>query len=107
MGVVEHHDQFGALGDSEQDRHFWMGMENGVHLRTRLVDLRMNMEFSGGHRTGRTIENLAIEVEGEDDDGRVKGRHRGTGIGRPRFWDRASYFNMERDLAKAIDALDT
>ena len=43
-----------------------MGMENGVHLRTRLVDLRMNMEFSAGHLTGRTIENLAIEAEGED-----------------------------------------
>jgi len=42
-----------------------MGTENGVHLRTRLVDLRMNMEFSGGHRTGRTIENLAIEAGGE------------------------------------------
>ncbi|WP_419715348.1 CpaF family protein [Henriciella marina] len=50
---------------------------------------------------------MKFEVEGEDDDGRVTGRHRGTGIGRPRFWDRASYFNMERDLAKAIDALDT
>ncbi|WP_051076828.1 CpaF family protein [Henriciella marina] len=50
---------------------------------------------------------LKYEVEGEDEDGRVKGRHRGTGIGRPRFWERASYYNMERDLAKAIDALDT
>ena len=50
---------------------------------------------------------MKFEVEGEDEDGRVKGRHRGTGIGRPRFWERASYFNMERDLAKAIDALDT
>ena len=50
---------------------------------------------------------LKFEVEGEDENGRVKGRHRGTGIGRPRFWERAAYYNMERDLAKAIDALDT
>lgn len=50
---------------------------------------------------------MKYEIEGEDEDGKVKGRHRGTGIGRPRFWDRASYFNLERDLAKALDALDT
>lgn len=50
---------------------------------------------------------LKFEIEGEDDDGRVKGKHRGTGIGRPRFWERASYYNMERDLAKALDALDS
>ena len=50
---------------------------------------------------------LKFEVEGEDENGRVKGRHRGTGIGRPRFWERAAYYNMERDLAKAIDALET
>lgn len=50
---------------------------------------------------------LKFEIDGEDENGRVLGKHRGTGIGRPRFWERASYYNMERDLAKAIDALDT
>ncbi|WP_300375636.1 ATPase, T2SS/T4P/T4SS family [Henriciella sp.] len=49
---------------------------------------------------------LKFEMDGEDEDGKVSGRHRGTGIGRPRFWERASYFNLERDLASAIDALD-
>jgi len=29
----------------------------------------------------------------------------GTGIVRPRFWDRASYFGMERELAEALDQL--
>ena len=50
---------------------------------------------------------LKFEIEGEDEDGKVKGKHRGTGIGRPRFWERAAYYNMERDLAKALDALDS
>ncbi|WP_396273015.1 CpaF family protein [Hyphomonas sp.] len=49
---------------------------------------------------------LKYEIEGEDDDGRIIGRHRGMGIGRPRFWERAAYYNMERELAGALDALN-
>ncbi len=48
---------------------------------------------------------MKYEIEGEDANGKLKGTHRGTGIGRPRFWERAQYFNMERDLAAALDAL--
>lgn len=49
---------------------------------------------------------LKYEMEGEDENGKLKGRHRGTGIGRPRFWERAQYYNLEKDLATALDALD-
>ncbi|MEL6727726.1 MAG: ATPase, T2SS/T4P/T4SS family [Pseudomonadota bacterium] len=49
---------------------------------------------------------LKYEIEGEDDDGKIIGRHRGTGIGRPKFWERAQYYNLERDLATALDELD-
>ena len=35
-----------------------------------------------------------------------EGRHRSTGIGRPRFWERARYYGEEQRLAAAIDALD-
>lgn len=58
---------------------------------------------------GETIvlqDLLKYEIEGEDDDGRIIGRHRGMGIGRPRFWERAAYYNMERELAGALDALN-
>ena len=48
---------------------------------------------------------LKYEIDGEDESGRITGQHRGTGIGRPRFWDRASYFNLERELATALDEL--
>jgi pilus assembly protein CpaF len=41
---------------------------------------------------------------GEDAQGRIIGRHRSTGIGRPRFWDRARYYNEEDRLAAALDA---
>jgi pilus assembly protein CpaF len=49
---------------------------------------------------------LKYEIEGESDDGKIVGRHRGTGIGRPKFWERAQYYNLERDLATALDELD-
>ena len=49
---------------------------------------------------------LKYEIDGEDDKGKIKGAHRGTGIGRPRFWERASYYGLERDLARALDSLD-
>ncbi len=53
-----------------------------------------------------TQDVMRFEIDGEDKDGRLKGTHRGTGIGRPRFWERAKYFNMEGDLGRALDALE-
>lgn len=49
---------------------------------------------------------LKFEIDGEDDNGKIVGKHKGTGVGRPRFWERAQYYNLERDLATALDALD-
>ena len=51
-----------------------------------------------------TQDLFIYEFLGEDAQGRLKGRHRSTGIGRPRFWDRARYFGEEQRLAAAIDA---
>ena len=48
---------------------------------------------------------LKFEMDGEDENGKIIGAHRGTGVGRPRFWERASYYNLERELAAALDAL--
>ena len=49
---------------------------------------------------------LKYEITGEDENGKIIGAHKGTGIGRPRFWERAQYYNLEHDLAKALDELD-
>lgn len=49
---------------------------------------------------------LTYEIDGEDADGKIMGKHRGTGIGRPRFWERARYYNLEHDLATALDNLE-
>jgi len=51
-----------------------------------------------------TQDIFVYEILGEDANGRVVGRHRSTGIGRPAFWDRARYFNQEKRLAAALDA---
>ena len=53
------------------------------------------------------LQDLFIyEIEGEDANGRLIGRHRSTGIGRPAFWDRARYFGEEKRLAAALDAAE-
>jgi pilus assembly protein CpaF len=51
-----------------------------------------------------TQDLLTYQIDGEDEAGRIKGRHVGTGIARPAFWDRARYFGLERELAEALDA---
>ena len=51
-----------------------------------------------------TQDLLTYEIDGEDEHGRIKGRHAGTGIARPSFWDRARYFGLDRELAEALDA---
>ncbi|WP_373279287.1 MULTISPECIES: CpaF family protein [Aurantimonas] len=52
-----------------------------------------------------TTQDLFVyDMTGEDAQGRIIGRHRSTGIGRPAFWDRARYYNEEQRLAAALDA---
>jgi pilus assembly protein CpaF len=53
-----------------------------------------------------TQDLFLYEMLGEDANGKLLGRHRSTGIGRPRFWDRARYFGDEQRLAAALDAAD-
>ena len=52
-----------------------------------------------------TQDLLNYEISGEDETGRLKGKHIGTGIVRPNFWERARYYNLERELAEALDAV--
>jgi len=53
-----------------------------------------------------TQDLFLYDIVGEDANGKLIGRHRSTGIGRPRFWDRARYFGEEKRLAAALDASD-
>ena len=53
-----------------------------------------------------TQDLFVYDLIGEDANGMLIGRHRSTGIGRPRFWDRARYFGEEKRLAAALDAAE-
>lgn len=53
-----------------------------------------------------TQDLFVYDILGEDAQGKLKGRHRSTGVGRPRFWDRARYYGEETRLAAALDASD-
>jgi pilus assembly protein CpaF len=51
-----------------------------------------------------TQDLFLYDLLGEDERGNLVGVHRSTGIGRPRFWERARYFGEEKRLATALDA---
>ncbi len=51
-----------------------------------------------------TQDLIVYEVTGEDDNGKLIGKHKSTGIARPAFWDRAKYYGKEEELAAALDA---
>ena len=53
-----------------------------------------------------TQDLFVYDITGEDANGKIVGRHRSTGIARPRFWDRARYYGLERELAEALDAAE-
>ncbi|HEY1153893.1 MAG TPA: CpaF family protein, partial [Pseudolabrys sp.] len=53
-----------------------------------------------------TQDLFVYDIVGEDEKGNLIGRHRSTGIGRPKFWDRARYYGEQDRLAKALDAAE-
>lgn len=50
-----------------------------------------------------TQDLFVYDIEGEDEHGRLVGKHKATGIARPAFWDRARYYNQHHALAAALD----
>jgi pilus assembly protein CpaF len=54
-----------------------------------------------------TLQNLIVfEITGEDAHGKIIGRHRSTGIARPRFWERAEYYGETPRLAQALSSAE-
>ena len=54
-----------------------------------------------------TTQDIFIyDILGEDANGKIDGRHRSTGIARPKFWDRARYYGEEHNLALALEAAE-
>lgn len=53
-----------------------------------------------------TQDVILYDILGEDANGKLIGKHRSTGLGRPKFWDRARYYGEEQRLAAALDAAE-
>src|ERR1700712_4666697 len=53
-----------------------------------------------------TQDIVVFDMDGEDASGRIIGNHRSTGVVRPAFWERARYYNLERELADALDKVN-
>jgi len=53
-----------------------------------------------------TQDLMRYEIEGEDANGKLIGRHKSTGIGKPYFWDKARYFGEDKRLADALDTME-
>ncbi|MCE9650606.1 MAG: CpaF family protein [Parvibaculum sp.] len=50
-----------------------------------------------------TQDLFVYDIEGEDESGKLLGKHKATGIARPAFWERARYYNQHHALAAALD----
>ena len=53
-----------------------------------------------------TQDLVLYHLIGEEQAGRLLGRHVSTGIGRPHFWERARYFGEEQRLANTLEAME-
>ncbi|HYA07809.1 MAG TPA: CpaF family protein [Xanthobacteraceae bacterium] len=51
-----------------------------------------------------TQDLFLFDIFGEDANGNIIGQHHATGIGHPKFWDRARYYGEDERLAAALDA---
>jgi pilus assembly protein CpaF len=56
--------------------------------------------------TVTTQDLFLYKMDGEDANGKIIGKHVSTGVGRPKFWDRARYYNEHTRLAAALDAAE-
>jgi pilus assembly protein CpaF len=50
-----------------------------------------------------TQDIFLYDIQGEDSNGTLLGRHRSTGITKPQFAERAKYFNEELNLIEALE----
>lgn len=53
-----------------------------------------------------TQDVIKFLVEGEDKKGKLVGRHVSTGVGQPKFYDRARSYNLEDELTGALACMD-
>ncbi|MEG6508457.1 CpaF family protein [Methyloligella sp. 2.7D] len=76
-------------------------MRDGSRKITRVTEV-MGMEGDVV-----TLQDLFVyDIEGEDANGRLVGRHRATGIARPNFYERARYFGEDKRLTEVLSSAE-
>ncbi|MFT6083672.1 MAG: pilus assembly protein CpaF [Dasania sp.] len=50
-------------------------------------------------------EIMRFDIEGEDSRGNLTGRHKSCGIYKPKFWERAQYYNCDKELVSLLEAM--
>ena len=50
-----------------------------------------------------TQDIFVYDITGEDEDGKLIGKHRSTGVGNPKMMERARYYGEDQRLAQALD----
>ncbi len=64
-------------------------------------------EVMGSEGDVITLQDIFVyDIDGEDANGKLIGRHRSTGIAKPAFWERARYYQEEGRLADALAAAE-
>ncbi len=53
-----------------------------------------------------TQDVVVYHITGEDSAGKLIGKHKSTGVAKPKFWERARYYGEEKRLAAALDAME-
>ncbi len=80
---------------------------HGSRLRDGTRRITHVTEIVGMEGDVITTQDLLIyDITGEDANGNLIGKHKSTGIGHPKFWDRARYYGEEKRLAAALDAAE-
>ena len=100
---------FAALADHSRDdlrfdRRHHPGRSSARRLLVRVADITEVMGMEGD--TIITQDVFLYDMVGEDASGKIIGRHRSTGIGRPRFWIARGTMAKEKRLAAALDAAE-
>lgn len=49
---------------------------------------------------------IKYDVIGQDESGKLIGHHVGSGISRPRFWNRAAQYGEEKNLAEVLESVE-
>ncbi|MFV0255959.1 CpaF family protein [Candidatus Liberibacter solanacearum] len=53
-----------------------------------------------------TQDLIKYDVIGQDESGKLIGHHVGSGISRPRFWNRAAQYGEEKNLAEVLESVE-